>query len=384
MAVCTPGLEKILEKELISLGGLSDVTAVRGGVEFRGVLDLIYSTNLYLATANRILLRIASFPADSSPALYNRANRIAWEHFVGFARSIRFRASTKKSRLYHKGKIVDIVAAAARDRLLTLGLAPAISDESNANLEFLVRFEHDYCTVSFNTSGENLHKRGWRTKTAVAPIRETIAASVLKQFSIEDFGLILDPFCGGGTFLVEGARLLMRYPTGADRGFAFMHAPYYHPHKYQRMRQAGLGYVEGDANCSLAGVDISESAINLAIANAAAANVGSHISFSVGDALLLPYSELPHSSRPSLLVTNLPYGKRLAGRSSVRNLVQRFVSEINRQCKGWEVAIICANIEDLAQLNLQHRTTQTFSNGGIKVSLVTGRVIFGADEMNKN
>ena len=205
LAVGTPGFENVLLTEVQTLPGVSDAKIVRGGVEFRGPFTTVYHANLQLATAHRVLWRVAEFLAQSYPMLYNKAVKVPWERFLGFEKQVRFSVSSRSSRLHYPPKIAEMVFSAVQTAVLPLGLHPDLSDE--ATLSVHVRLFQDRCTLSLDTSGEHLHRRGYRTHIGDAPIRETLAA-ILETVNFRQFELIVDPMCGSGTFLLETQKRL--------------------------------------------------------------------------------------------------------------------------------------------------------------------------------
>jgi putative N6-adenine-specific DNA methylase len=375
LAVCTPGFEDVVELELGSLSPLIAVDSrIPGGVLFRGPIDAIYATNLMLSTTNRVLLRIDDFHVPTFPILFNRAKRIPWEHYIGLARSFAISVSARSSSLNHKRRIRETVAAGIRDRLASFGLAPTLVERRCADLEFLIRVADNRCTVSLNTSGENLHKRGWRVLTSAAPIRETLAAGVLVAANVDAMGLIVDPFCGSGTFPIEAARRLTAHPPGGDRSFAFENTAFFKAAKWNSIRSRARKKVGTDANARFLGFDQNPKVVELARENAKLANVETHSDFKVENASSVDYLSLTDDPARSLLVANLPYGKRISVSKKVAAGISDFIEAVNMGCTGWKVAFITADESALSGLNLVERKVRKFSNGGLDVSLIIGTV----------
>ena len=370
-AVCTPGLEEATREELETLVPYcSSIQVIRGGVLFQGPTDVMYLANLHLSTASRVLLRLDSFPAPASQALFARTRKIKWELFVQAGESVRFRITSRKSRLNHKRKIQSILQAALNDRLREQGIHEIVTHSDSAKLEFHVRLDKDSCTFSFNTSGENLHKRGWRRLTAPAPLRETLAAFVLKVANSRQCDLIVDPFCGSGTLLIEAARVLSGRPPGEGRSFAFEASPIYEARKWRYLRSRAM-YAEGTScNSKLLGSDVDPAAVAIAEKNARMAGLAPMISFDNLDALSLPLAKLGRGANAPLLVSNLPYGKRLADTT----VIGEFAQKVNAECGGWRVALLCADAQVLDGIRFANRSVRHFVNGGLEVALVHGEV----------
>jgi len=211
-AVSAPGLAKFTALECRSLGLLGDVSPGEidpvdaeetGGVAFRGDFRQIYQANLHLRTASRVLLRLGVFYAAAFSELRKKASRLEWERFLKPGQPVSLRVSCHKSRLYHSDAVAERVAGAIGDRL---GVQPAFSkdkdDEASAAQLVVVRLVHDQCTISLDSSGELLHRRGYRLATAKAPLLETLAAGLLMACEWDGVSPLLDPFCGSGTIAI--------------------------------------------------------------------------------------------------------------------------------------------------------------------------------------
>ncbi|RPJ45205.1 MAG: hypothetical protein EHM21_09560, partial [Chloroflexi bacterium] len=254
-AVTAPGLEPLAAKELrnigISLEGQKPVTGLHlaekrttggaaaesdrsGGVSFTGSLEDIYRANLHLRTASRVLVRLGDFYAAGFPELRKKAGRLAWERFLAPGQPVSLHVTCHKSKLYHSGAVAERVLAAIADRLGKP--APAVKasptgeeGEGTAVQMIVVRLIHDHCTISVDSSGELLHRRGYRQATAKAPLRETLAAAMLLASGWDGASPLVDPFCGSGTIAIEAAMLALGIPPGWRRSFAFMNWPRYSP-----------------------------------------------------------------------------------------------------------------------------------------------------------
>lgn len=373
MAVCTPGFERALLGETAALPGTADHALVPGGVEFTGPLDTIYSANLRLATANRLLLRLGEYLAQSLPMLYNGARRVPWELLIGFHSSFEVRAVARHSRLNHTRRIAETISAAIRDRLAEFGLAPGPSRDSA--LRFLARLHQDRCLLSFDTSGEHLHRRGYRTHVQAAPLRETLAAGVLRECSFEQADLVVDPFCGSGTLVIEAARLGLGIAPGGGRGFAFEHAAFFQPSKWERLRSEAVAQTQPADGwpVRLLGSDLDPRAVEAAEANANAAGVADALAFTTADALSLDLGRLGAGADRPLLVSNLPYGHRLAS-GQARDLMAAFLARFRRDCPGWRFGLVSQHPDLIPAANLEVTRTLAFRNGGLPVTLSLGRV----------
>ncbi len=192
-AVVAPGLEAVCAGELAHLG--IDGRMVPGGVEFEGGLEALYRANLWLRTAGRLLVRLGSMKARDFPDLFNKAKRLPWGKFIRPGTPLEVRAASHRSRLMHSGRLAETIAAAAAQ---ALGSGTAATEGIAQRV--LVRLEDDRCQISIDSSGERLHRRGYRQSVTRAPLRETLAAGVLLLLGWDGSVPLLDPMCGSGTF----------------------------------------------------------------------------------------------------------------------------------------------------------------------------------------
>lgn len=364
LAVAAPGFERVLLAEVESLPDVTDARAVRGGVEFRGPFTTVYHANLRLATAHRVLWRVAEFLAQSHPMLYNKAGALPWERFLGFHKTVRFHVSSRGSKLHHPQKVAETLLAAANRALNPLGLAAEAAED--APLTVHARLFRDRCTLSVDTSGEHLHRRGYRLHVGEAPIRETLAAGVLKTVSLEDYDLIVDPMCGSGTFVLEAARLLGHVAPGKDRAFAFEHLPSFQPTLWERLKREAAAR-EVPVAATVLGFDRDARVLTAARANAERAGVAGAAEFGVADALTLPYNALRAGYERPLLVSNPPYGKRLES-GGARGLYADLAGAL-REAPGWTVALLTPH-PGWVPLAVDERLA--FSSGGGDVTLLVG------------
>lgn len=364
---CAPGFEDVLEVEIRALPDVTIESTERGGVSFSGPLDTVYHANLRLRTARRVLLRLDDFLAQSYPTLFNRIGRLPWEHYLGFNKTYSLRVNAKASRVHHHRNIAETVRSGVLKALEPHGLKPDLDAE--APLEFHVRLYRDRCTVSLNTSGEHLHKRGYRSHVTEAPMRETLAASCLMSLEQRDFGLVLDPMCGSGTLLIEAALLARNIAPGLHRSFAFEAMPSFQQSKWSRFKLEAASEQTASPTYFL-GNDLDPAAILSAKDNAERAQVMTCIDFQTGPAETLT---VPTKGR-SLLVSNVPYGKRLGSKISAQIFLRSFAKHLAQNYKGWHYGFITASSSWLESAGLDAYQKRTFKNGGLNVLLVTGHI----------
>jgi putative N6-adenine-specific DNA methylase len=365
-AVCAVGFEEVLEQELsaisrqLSAENLTIQSKEPGGVTFVAPLEAMYHANLQLRTAHRVLLRIDDFLAQSYPMLFNKVRKIPWELYLGFNKMYSIQVSAKESRLHQHKTIGKTVHDGITEYLKPLELSPQLTDD--APLEIQARFFQDRCTLSLNTSGEHLHKRGYRQLVSEAPIRETLAASILQTIDVQSFNAIVDPMCGSGTFLIEAAMLLKNIAPGSQRSFAFEQLPFFQESRWERFKREAKAKQQ-KTSVKLLGSDIDAKNIGIAKTNAAKAGVADSITFEVAEARTLQIS----SVAKSLLICNVPYGERLEA-----SVLTPFAKNLSKHFKGWEFAFVTKEMRWLKNLKVQN--SQRFQNGGLTVHLVRGVV----------
>lgn len=375
-AVASPGFEPLVEAELRALG-FADATASTGGVSFHADGAGIARANLHTRIASRIVVRLASFRATAFHELERAARKVEWGRMLAPGAAFQLRVTAKKSRLYHSDAIAERVADAIVRAVkgATRG-GPAAKDEEDAeSLEmqppaaeaqlFVVRFDHDRCTISADASGALLHRRGYRLAVARAPLRETLAAAMLAAARYDATRPLVDPFCGSGTLLIEAAQMARRMAPGLARTFAAERWPELRAEQWRAARDAARAEILPRAAAPIVGSDRDEGAVQAALANAARAGVSDDVEF-VQRAL----SDLTLPAGPGLAITNPPYGVRVGERAPLRDLYARFGQVMRARASGWRVAMLSADRALEGHTGLGFRDLVRTSNGGIAVRIV--------------
>jgi len=353
--VATPGLEAPLAEEARS-AGFNDARVVEGGVSFAGSWHDVWRANLQLRGATRVLARIAEFRAMHLAQLDKRAHKLPWSDFLVPGTPLRVEASCKRSRIYHDGAAAQRVSKALED---TLGAT--ITED--AALRIMVRIEDDLVTISIDTSGQSLHKRGFKEGVAKAPMRETMAAMFLAQCGYSGAEPVLDPMCGSGTFVIEAAEIAAGLLPGRARDFAFEHLPSFNRAAWAEMRRPGpLATPEHRFH----GSDRDAGAIRMAKENAERAGLAELIEFQTQTIENLE----PPAGPPGLVMVNPPYGTRIGDSAPLVPLHRTMGTVLKTRFKGWRVGIVTAD-KSLAQatgLSFQPMLPAVL-HGGIRVAL---------------
>lgn len=357
-----PGVEAITAAELES-HGMVPGDSEPGGVPFTGNFEAVAAANLHLRTASRILVRLGTFRARTFPELERHAGRLPWLDHLPEGAPVAFAITTRKSKLYHQGAIAERLL-----RVMGGGSRPVLAADDDSAQLFVVRVVRDEFTISADSSGALLHRRGYRLATGKAPLRETLAAAMLLALGWDGKLSLLDPFCGSGTIPIEAALIARRIPPGHARRFAFERWPGADLAALERIRTRALERVLPRVATAILGSDRDAGAIESAGANAVRAGVAEAIEFRRA-----PLSAVEPTGTPGLLLTNPPYGVRVGERRPLRDLYAQLGNVARQRLPGWEIALLSAHAELAAQVRLSFRTIFETSNGGLPIRLVAGK-----------
>ncbi len=364
-----PGLEPTLAEE-VALKAFKRPKPVPGGVITRGTWPDIWRANLWIRGATRILARLDAFHVTHLAHLDGRARRTPWADILRPDTPFRVEATCHKSRIYHSGAAAERIATAIH---ATTG-AP---HDPDAEVTVMARIDHDLCTLSIDTSGEPLHKRGFKAEVNAAPLRETLAALFLRQCGFDGSEPVLDPMCGSGTFVIEAAEIAARLNPGRARHFAFERLATFDAEAWARLREpkppppppqplhrrpppprAGALSPPHPPPAGGGGA--------LSRANPERAGVAAITEFHQA-----PISEArPPEGPPGLVITNPPYGTRLGEAKSLAPLYQALGRTLAAHFQGWRIGLVAADPK------LAHATGLPFlpsgppvPHGGLRVTL---------------
>jgi putative N6-adenine-specific DNA methylase len=367
-AVTAPGLEPFTFEELRKLG-LIPAIQEPGGVLFKGDLAALYRSNLHLRTASRILARLGNFfYATTFPELQSRLARLPWERFLNPRQPVSIRVTCHKSKLYHSNAVARSVSSALEQRLG--GASPILKTDEECDQPpqlIVVRLAEDKCTVSVDSSGTLLHKRGYRQAVAKAPLRETLAAALLMASGWDLASPLLDPFCGSGTIPIEAALMARGIPPGINRRFAFMNWPGYDERVW---KDASNSWQKSAGNPPLIlASDRDAGAFKMAQTNAERGGVAGTIEFKCQ-----AVSSITPPPGHGWVVTNPPYGLRLSEGKDLRNLYAQFGNVLRQKCPGWSLSVLCSDPALLGQMHIKLDTSLALVNGGVRVKIGKGQV----------
>ena len=315
IAPCHFGMEAVLKREIYDLG--YDITLVEDGrVTFEGDAEAICRANIFLRTAERVLLKVGKFHAETFDELFEQTKALPWEDYL--PEDAKFwvaKASSIKSKLFSPSDIQSIVKKAIVERMKE-DYATDWFEEDGAAYPIRMFLMKDEVTIALDTSGASLHKRGYRTMSSKAPITETLAAALILFTPWKPGRILVDPFCGSGTFPIEAAMIAANIAPGMKREFtAEQWTNLIQPELWQEIRQEAEDMVDTDIETDIQGYDIDGDVIKAARENAKRAGVEHLIHFQQRDV-----ADLHHPKKYGFVITNPPYGERLEEKEALPEL----------------------------------------------------------------
>ncbi len=334
IAPCHFGTEAVLKREIQSLG-YKVTDTLDGRVYFEGDAAAVARANIFLRTAERVMLCVCRFKAESFDELFEKTKAFAWGEML--PKNARFwvtKASTAKSKLFSSSDIQSIVKKAIVERM-KLTYHVNWFDEDGDDYPLRVFIIKDEVTIALDTTGESLHKRGYRKMTAKAPVSETLAAALIMLTPWHEDRILVDPFCGSGTFPIEAAMIGANIAPGMNRAFTAEKWTQILPKKawYEAVTEAD-DLIRQDVKMQIQGYDIDGEVIRSAMANARDAGVDEYIHFQQR-----PVSALRHPKKYGFIITNPPYGERLEEKEALPALYQE-MGEAFRQLDSWSWYIL--------------------------------------------
>jgi len=359
-APCHFGTESVLKREINDIG--YEVTRTENGkVTFTGDAEAIARSNVWLRTAERVLLKVGEFKAETFDELFEKTKQIPWENYI--PKTGKFwvtKATPIDSKLHSPSDIQSIMKKAMVNRL---GEVYGIThfEETGASYPLRVFLHDDMVNVSIDTSGDSLHKRGYRTETAKAPITETLAAALILLTPWHKDRILVDPFCGSGTFPIEAAMMAANMAPGMNREFLSQEWDNLIPKKiwYDVFDEAN-DLVNTDIETDIQGYDIDPEIIKASRINAEQAGVEKMIHFQER-----PVSQLSHPKKYGFLITNPPYGERLSSADGVEELY-RTLGERFRMLDDWSLYVITALPDAEKMIGRKADRNRKIYNGMIK------------------
>jgi len=366
----------VLADELIALDAAS-VRATDGGVAFEGKKTLACTVNLWSRIASRVLWQVGFCRYRDQQDIFDAALKMKWQRWFAVDDTIRVNVTAIRSPLASIDFITLKIKDAICDRFrLDTGRRPSVDTAAPA-VRIHAFLTTDTCTFYLDTSGEALFKRGYRRDALEAPLRENLAAGMLALAGWRREQPLLDPFCGGGTILIEAALIACDIAPGLQRGFGFERLSWFDANDWKLLRDAALQRADAGRKYGpprLYGSDTSSDALDAARANSAAAGVDASISLSLADA-----REVTAPAPQGTIVTNPPYGVRLGADDDLRRLYAEFADNLKRNFAGWNAWLLCGEQSLVKAIRLSPSRRTPLFNGAIECRLVEYRMVAGSN-----
>ena len=354
------GLEAVVKREVQALG-FADVRAGEGRVAFSAAPDDIPGANLRLRCADRVLLQVGEFPALTFDDLFEQTRALPWEQWIPADGRFPVNARAVRSTLQSERSCQAIVKKAVAERLAAAHGATTLP-ETGADYGIQVTIRQDRALLALDTSGDGLHKRGYRAEAGAAPLTETLAAALVLLSFWDKERLLIDPMCGSGTILIEAAMIGRRMAPGLRRSFAAERWPAVGEGAWQAARREAAEAIDPAGELALVGYDVDAEAIRIAKQNAALAGVGGDITFEQK-----ALADLWIDQEYGILISNPPYGQRMAEFREI-NEIYITLNKMMRKKRGWSVYILTADAKfpDYFKRGRPDRVRKLF-NGNIRV-----------------
>ncbi len=370
------GFEPLLAKELRALGAMDVVEGTRN-VKFVGDKGFMYKANLCLRTAIKVLKPFKSFRIKNEDDLYREVNAIAWEEFMDIKDTLAIDATVHSEKFTHSKYIAQKTKDAIVDRFRDkFGTRPDV-DLDFPTLRINVHIENDYCNLSFDSSGQSLHKRGYKTATNIAPINEVLAAGLLLLSGWDGQSDFLDPMCGSGTILIEAAMIAANIPPNLNRKeFAFEKWKDWDVDLFEKIEESVLKKVR-DFHFTIMGYDTAPSAVNKAIDNVENAHLSDFIKVEQQDF----FQSEKINDRHLHIVFNPPYGERLDVDMPV--FYKKIGDTLKQNYPGTEAWFITSNLESIKHVGLRPSRKIKLFNGALESKFLKYEIYEGTKKVHK-
>jgi putative N6-adenine-specific DNA methylase len=365
-ATCARGLEPILTQELESLRQ-GNIEPGKGGVGFSGSLEDVYRTSLNLRTAVRILRPILESEVWSTDDLYQAVATIDWSQYLTLQHTFAIDCNVKDSEITHSLYAAQRTKDAICDQFMQKFKRRPSVNLDNPMMLINLHISANQMILSLDASGDSLHKRGYRPIQNRAPLNEALTAGLLMTAGYDGSMNLVDPLCGSGTFLIEGAWIALRRPPGLTRKrFGFQGWLDHDQGLYSRVREAERQKVAKELTHSIQGFDIRRDAIDFGHMNTKAASVGNQIQLARQDLM----TTMPLGESGGMMICNPPYGERIGEERDLIPLYRRLGEVIRTGGEKWNCWVFSGNRNLLHEIGLKKRNEYRFFNGKIPCWLI--------------
>lgn len=354
------GLESLIKRQLLE-EGYKDFKVLNGKIILNGNLDDIGYLNLNLREADRVFLEISSFEAKSFEQLFENINKIDWFDYLNIDDNFIVNARTYKSKLFSLPSIQSISEKAIINSLKRKYKISTLK-KTGTRVKIEVMIEKNIVSLCLDTSGDGLHKRGYREGSVKAPIRENLAAALIDLSFYKDDRFLFDGFCGSGTILIEAARKERNIAPGLDREFDFTSFKFFDKKRFEKIKKESYQKIDYDKKINILGSDISKNAINLAKNNALNAGVYEDITFLNKD-----FREINLKDNFGVFISNPPYGERLS--KFDKEKISKMIDNKFKNLNTWSMFIISSDEKIDRNIKRKISKKRKLYNGGEKVDL---------------
>lgn len=360
---CPSGMENLLKQEMHDLG-ISQVRLGKSGVYLPQSMDFVYRVNYCSRIATRVLWPIASFPCADKNDLYRSSKQIDWSRYLSLKTTFSIDPNVDHPNLRNSLFAAMVVKDAICDLFREKTKARPNIQVSDPDVQLNLFIHNGRATISLDTSGAPLFKRGYRKQTTLAPLQESLAAAILTLCDYSSNEILCDPFCGSGTFLIEAAMIATRTPAGFFRkSWGFSHLPHYSESAWLACKNTANERVIPLEKEKIFGSDIDQEALRICQGNLQQSGFDPLISLERKDIR----SYFPEFS-PTCIICNPPYGKRLQSSEEIYRALGKFLKS---KCAPTTRAYILIPEEQVKEVDLPCRKILSFSNGGLDVSLMS-------------
>ncbi|MEI7683875.1 MAG: THUMP domain-containing protein [Planctomycetota bacterium] len=364
-ATCARGLERILADELRVLAA-DDIEQDKGGVHFAGDFALLYRANLWLRTPIRILVPILEAPVHSTDELYAAVKNYNWERHMTPDHTLAVDSNVRDSAITHSKFAALRVKDAICDQFLERCRRRPSVDVENPMVPLNLHIANDFMTLSLDSSGDSLHRRGYRPIQTKAPINESLGAGIVLMTGWRGECPLVDPMCGSGTLCIEAAWLALGRPPGLTRRrFGFMGWLNYDVKLWTKIRDAARDNARTALAHPIFGDDIRHDAIAFAEGNAGAAGIGNLLTFTRADIRTFT----PPPGPPGVIVSNPPYGERIGGDDDLPE-TYRALGDAIRRSPGWRAFIFASREAPTRAMGIKPIKRTSLFNGKIHCELM--------------
>jgi putative N6-adenine-specific DNA methylase len=365
-ATCARGIENVLASELRDTGA-GNIQVGRGGVHFEGTQSTLYQANLWLRTAIRVLCPILEAPVTSPEELYEAVRAIDWSQYLTPDHTLAVDCNVRDSRITHSKYAALKTKDAICDQFVErCGRRPSV-DVEKPMVGLNLHIYQNHAVLSLDSSGESLHKRGYRPILTKAPLNEALAAAIVLLTGWKGDTPFVDPMCGSGTVPIEAAWLALHRPPGLTRKhFGFQGWMDYDVKLWTDLRDEARRCVLKKLPMPISGFDIRKDAITFSHGNARAAGIGSLIQFEVRDIAEFR----PPPGPPGTIICNPPYGERIGEEKDLKPLYRTLGEFLRDRCSGWSAFVFTGNARLARYIDISPTAQTPLFNGKIPCRLL--------------